>query len=577
MKLHNGSILVRQSVLTAAILVAVIASGFAATPIVAQTDRHSSVTGYFGLDEGGMPNGNDLPDGVVVVPEDGSKIDDPRPFVMIEFPETSTVSLNSVLFDGLEVEDRFENVGGNQFIYWPPCPGVGKHSVEVSASDSAGNSFEFEFGFETTQRCDFNLRLAAGWNVVSLPSDPIDPSIDAVFTDPSIEIVLAFEPSVSTAPWSSAVRKDDRWETPRWETLYEGRPILNLGRPLTEIRQNKGYWVHSSSFVYQSVALQEHGTRPAAEQLLAATEGWHLLGVVDIAGNQTQNNYGEPLKNQAGNPVLAGEYLGEYTSAYTWNPTANGFSLLQPDQAVTIGNGIWVFYGIDSYSTDSYANVPPNIFFELTRLTFDESPRNDFQLVLATGWNAVSLPSDPIDPSIEAVFTEPSIHTVIAWNPSKTTAPWAVAVRRGDSGWESPNKFGPLTGIRQNKGYWVGASEPVKQPVVLHRYAALPENAQLTALHNYGLPPENEQLPIATEGWHFVGVVDYAGNQTQDRYGTILITQAVTFVRAREYLGEYAQAFTWDPASGNFEALLPDDWITIGDGVWVYYEEKVAP
>ena len=480
--------------------------------------------------------GNGVPEGITVQPEDGSTISEARPFVIIEFPEMSTVSLNSVLIGGDEVADQFEQVGANQFVFWPLCLVQGIHRIAVDASDMAGNRWEFNFGFETTMRCDFQLPIAPGFHLVSLPADPLDPAINAVFTEPSIETVITLDSSVTTAPWSVAVRRGDRWETP------------NEGRPLTEIRQGKGYWVETSEFASQTIPLHKFGTRPEAERLLPKTQGWNLVGVVDLAGNQTQDNHGDVLKDQAGNPVSAQGYLGEYTSAFIWDPIAMRLELLAYDDPLIIGVGVWVLYGPVS---DANQLSLPGPF------TFDSGQRSNFELDLAAGWNAISLPANPLDPAIDAVFTERSIETVITWDPSVTTTPWSVAVHKGDRGWGSLAQFGSLTVISQSKGYWVEASESVRQPIALHKYGAL---------------PVVDMLPPAMEGWRFVGVVDYAGNQTQNHFGEVLNNQAGEPVSAQEYLGEYTWAFTWDPISMRFEPLVPDAPMIIGDGVWVYSE-----
>ena len=39
--------------------------------------------------------------------------------------------------------------------------------------------------------------------------------------------------------------------------------------------------------------------------------------------------------------------------------------------------------------------------------------RGDFLLPLVAGWNAISIPADPIDPAIENVLTDPAIEAII--------------------------------------------------------------------------------------------------------------------------------------------------------------------
>ena len=120
----------------------------------------------------------------------------------------------------------------------------GHHSVEVEARDSAGNETDFEFHFETTQRGDFVLPLVAGWNAVSVPSDPIDPATESVFTNPAIEVVISWDPDSFESPWAISLRDGDSWE-----------PVIGSGVP--EIVARRGYWVNSSELVEQTISLSQ--------------------------------------------------------------------------------------------------------------------------------------------------------------------------------------------------------------------------------------------------------------------------------------------------------------------------------
>ena len=43
---------------------------------------------------------------------------------------------------------------------------------------------------------------------------------------------------------------------------------------------------------------------------------------------------------------MASEYLGiDYVRAYTWDATFNRFDVLRPNDPMTIGDGVWVYYG----------------------------------------------------------------------------------------------------------------------------------------------------------------------------------------------------------------------------------------
>lgn len=272
---------------------------------------------------------------VTIHPPEGSVVRERRPFVLLEFPETTSVGLLSVVFDGEEIVDEFEAVMGNEFVYWPLSMRQGRHRVEVDASDSAGNETEFEFHFETTRRGDFVLPLVAGWNAVSVPADPIDPAIEKVFTNPSIDVVISWDPGSLENPWAMSLRDDDSWE-----------PVLGPG--VAEIVSRRGYWVKSSEFVEQTISLTQTVTGTANWRTIPCgfDRGWYFVGVTDKKGDQTQGDFGEPLRNHDGDVMTVGEYLfGKFGVYFLWDPIEVEYRGLAPEDAVPIGAGIWAHYG----------------------------------------------------------------------------------------------------------------------------------------------------------------------------------------------------------------------------------------
>lgn len=200
------------------------------------------------------------------------------------------------------------------------------------------------------------------------------------------------------------------------------------------------------------------------------------------------------------------------------------------------------------------------------RYEFDKVTRSPFIVRLLAGWNAISLPQQPIDGSLEAAFSDPKIDQVIGYfRPSSDAAPqWQLATRQ-DGVWTT--NYGELTDISAGQGYWVHTDSFVNQSIPLRS----PE--RLSA----DLP--TRPIGITTyDGWNFVGVVDQDGDQTQNDWGQTLehgdpgVPQT-----GRMYLGPYIRAYTWDATRSRFDALESSDSILIGDGIWVYYGEGVAP
>ncbi|MXX92379.1 MAG: hypothetical protein F4Y63_02850 [Chloroflexi bacterium] len=273
------------------------------------------------------------PSGGNVHPSDASEVSEPRPFIILEFAESTTVTLDSVTLDGVEIADEFQSPDVNRFVYWPLSMARGEHEIEVEATDAAGNSVEFDFKFESTQRGDFVLNFVTGWNAISLPADPVDTHIDAVFTDPAIQAVVGWD----TEGWRVAIRRDGVWES------------NEMFGTLPSVRARYGYWVKSSSFVSQRVALRGpvyrvEGAVPGLTDIPTAA-GWNFVGVIDIDGDQTEDHFGVTLRDSQNNPVSARDYLGaNFIRAYTWDATFNRFEVLRPSDTMTIGDGVWVYF-----------------------------------------------------------------------------------------------------------------------------------------------------------------------------------------------------------------------------------------
>ena len=293
----------------------------------------STATVDFGLDT--QLDSLSIPYGVNVYPEDGSQTSERRPFVLIEFPQTEAVTLKSVIFDGGEIVGDFQYIDNrNSFVYWPESMNRGRHKFEVEAQDAAGNSVRFHFGFETVARGDFVVELLPGWNAISFPVCPTNRFVPNVFTEPSIQAVVGWY----EGRWSMVIRRNGSWE---YSAQYEPFEMTSLGY---------GYWVKSSEYVRQPVALlgwvpeRSPGPCPPPNNIPPVRRGWNFVGVIDVDGDQTEDHFGEVLKNSVSRPVSAREYLGSYQDAYTWEPSHRRFDRLLPNDLMIIGDGIWVYY-----------------------------------------------------------------------------------------------------------------------------------------------------------------------------------------------------------------------------------------
>ena len=171
---------------------------------------------------------------------------------------------------------------------------VGRYSLLVNGTDDLGNTLsnDYSYNFEVVKRAPYPVGLWPGNNLVSVPGEPENPSIDVVLpgSHPATA-VLAYDPSDPVGPWLAATRDaGGSWSG-----------------PLTEIRAGRGYWIDTTTFTPLSVSLQERGSGevPPTFPLIA---GWNLIGVV------------APSSDSIG-PVTAANYLASvnWAVAYTYS------------------------------------------------------------------------------------------------------------------------------------------------------------------------------------------------------------------------------------------------------------------
>ena len=287
-----------------------------------------------------------------VQPAAGEDVDEPRPFILLDFAgERTNVTLTELKVDDADVS--WDAIGDNRFLYWPEALDFGPHKVEFDARDAANNELDGKtsFEFKVTARDPFILDLSAGWNAISFPANPVDTSVDAVFTDDAIDRVVGWNPMSAAGPWSIASRVDGAWQTGTTDF------------PLTDIVVRYGYWVHSAAFIKQSVDLEGPINRETGEKPhpvgIQTVPGWNFVGVIDQDGDQTEDNFGDCLQDndaagmkcdESGEDedtvtyTSAGEYMPGFKRAYTWDAIANGYRILGKDDAMKIGAGIWVFF-----------------------------------------------------------------------------------------------------------------------------------------------------------------------------------------------------------------------------------------
>ena len=293
---------------------------------------------------------NDIdPAELVITPRVGSSLrtDSPNPFIQLTFDEGAentitvagsthdsyigedgvetdfdsygTVTITAVTVDGENAMPGLVRTGDAEFSLGLRGLALGQHTLAYTAADEAGNQVTVnDAGFVVLERIPYEVSLRRGFNLISLPKTPEDPSIGAVLPPGHpATAVLTFQ----VGEWTAAFRDE---ATGEWDGT------------LTEIVTGYGYWIETPSPTVLSTVIVESALG-AVVPTVPVTSGWNLLGIVDIE------------RGEAGvTKRPASEYLASvaWSFAYGFDNQTNSWEKLAnaPDGGdVVNGAGYWVW------------------------------------------------------------------------------------------------------------------------------------------------------------------------------------------------------------------------------------------
>lgn len=207
-----------------------------------------------------------------------------------EFSDShAKVYITEITLNGGDASARLSRVDDAQFALQAGNLAQGRHEVAYTAVDEAGNEAEGEFGFSVVARGAYEIDISPGWNLISVPGTPTDPSLNAVIPPGGgISAVMSYQDS----NWlTAAVAEDGSWRG-----------------SLTEIEAGYGYWVFATSFATVAPLIPEPSTT-SLPPTVRVNHGWNLLGIVDL------------FQNAAGKAPGAGDGDGEadnYFGSFDW-------------------------------------------------------------------------------------------------------------------------------------------------------------------------------------------------------------------------------------------------------------------
>ena len=257
-----------------------------------------------------------------------------------EYAEDSfdAVTITKFELDGVDMTDSVKTTDDETFLVALDDVSVGDHEITIQAMDVAGNELkdELDVEFSVDERDPFTRRLNPGWNLVSLPGEPSDSSISAIFTaDIEVRTVYTYNP-VIPGGWQVAVREtlSDAWQG-----------------DLTDITARNGYWVLSDAIQDLDVNIPRlaggaiGASTPIQPPVIPMYAGWNLIPVVDVTGDALDTDKSidaTTYLNSLDDGLDLARVLGFNTITNEW------FTVLDPDtsgasNSLRIGSGYWVF------------------------------------------------------------------------------------------------------------------------------------------------------------------------------------------------------------------------------------------
>ena len=253
---------------------------------------------------------------------DSDETEETSPFITVDFAaegseytpedEHSTVAITSATLDGDDIV--FQSEDDILYLYRASNLSEGEHEVVLTYEDEAGNLVEdAEFTFEVIAREPFTVDLLPGWNLISIPGNPVGADLnDIVPADLPVDAVMGPDASNPGAFVTAIRNADGSW-------------------PEFELRPNSGYWVSTSSFEDLEVDIPALGAMATPPQPFDVLEGWNLIGVTTLAPD--------------GFASTADDYFGDnWARAYEYNTRNGRYEVVASGEAVTPGVGYWVFY-----------------------------------------------------------------------------------------------------------------------------------------------------------------------------------------------------------------------------------------
>ncbi len=291
-------------------------------------------------------------------PPDGSVVSKTDLFIIAEYDEVVTPIEALFGLGGAikaDVLAQLQTVDNKRFIYFAQGLQPDKQYVfTINVEDEAGNLSGLESTTFTVRGPNFRFEIpvAPGWNLISLPGNPADPAINSVFdaTNDHVQQVITTAKTQGLPDRESCIS-----DVSEPECLSAQRePGGLLTGSLTTIVADRGYWVLVATFqpLEISIPLEGFTELPSSIPVYAP---WDIVGVM------TRDDSVE-----AGSVILADDYFKgtNWFRANTFETRSGSWTALIPGTGanVEIGKGYYLAVPADTnliipFDTFSCSNV----------------------------------------------------------------------------------------------------------------------------------------------------------------------------------------------------------------------------
>jgi len=236
-----------------------------------------------------------------------------------------------------------------------------------------------------------------------------------------------------------------------------------------------------------------------------------------------------------------------------------------PPTDLTLGDHILLIEAGDA------ADAAVNKNTSNTSLTVTIKVRSTFDLDVFSGWNAISFPSDPIDPDMNTVFGNVGHDAVLGFK-AGVPGGWMIAVRDSVSGLLEPASEYGMNSVRSTQAYWVHSLnfEPIKVLLIGETLPAA------------GSPPSIVTIPTVL-GFNAIPIIDTSRKLTTGASGVALVRQipggSTSAVTVATYLGAVTEGrvYRWNPEILTYVLLSGSTAVNTGEVLFVEVTGTAVP